>query len=579
MTERILFVTKRSQIALLPGLTTRYPGLRPVAGARSLLTLMQAQGIDCLSPDGIQDEAVQRLDLERIVTSVELVRAVLAVSEVQEGRKAFACLKLMMALATHLRMHAVASHFGAEAFLVKGAEIAPLASSFGAEQFPTHASAGQSPPPSLPVLPVLNSFSRPFTLDMRANNARTDPEKGMPAFFRLEMSRKTHAQTTLRNTQQALRSLYERGKAARLQLIAGAHAPDPGLAREIAELAFPISGSELDRQRIGEFVTSLLASVEANKQALEMFLDRFGKKLRLVVFDSPANPLEVALAEACRERGIETSEESHGCMVVHGDGARENAARIMAGAGYNWTPDIATIIPRSPLQTRGAPPDKQVIQVNRIRPPEPVIPAGRPFRILFAPNFLRWHACVPALTASCFDIHAIAAELAEAVAQRTDWALDIRVKTSTEDKPGAASMSVDRGLVPADVEPLYAFGNNIRNASRDSYAQSMAVADLVITEGVTAVMIEALEYRTPVLLMNRSAERVPSLPATRLEQLREGWRCAVYASSLEEDFPALIAEIARRHHGKPLLDDELSGLCWTDSPPGQPHYLNQLLAR
>lgn len=251
----------------------------------------------------------------------------------------------------------------------------------------------------------------------------------------------------------------------------------------------------------------------------------------------------------------------------------------MAGGGYNWTPDIATIIPRSPQQARGAPPDKAVIEVNRVQPVPRERLAAIPFRILFAPNFLRWHLAVPALTASCFDIHAIAGELAAAVAKQPDWLLDIRVKTTTADTPGAASMSVDRGLVPADVESLFTMGPNVRNASRDSYSQSMQQADLVITEGVTAVMIEALEHRTPVLLMNRSAARIPSLPATRLDQLRDGKRHAVYASSLEEDFTALIAEILQRHHGKPLTDAEISAFCWTDAPSGQPHYLNALLGK
>ena len=83
-----------------------------------------------------------------------------------------------------------------------------------------------------------------------------------------------------------------------------------------------------------------------------------------------------------------------------------------------------------------------------------------------------------------------------------------------------------------------------------------------MTEGLTAVMFEALEHRTPVLLLSDGGI-LPSLPAVGAADLLAGApRGAVYAATAADDLAAVLGAIRARHEGQPLTDAELADYVW-----------------
>ncbi|MEZ5870629.1 MAG: hypothetical protein R3D32_02060 [Nitratireductor sp.] len=575
----LLFVTSRSQVSRLRTLHLANPGLGFVAGSKSLERAISETGLKYISSDGGFPESRQREALDSITALIRTISTMLAEFGVRESWRHLVERELLQQLSAHQRFVLVAMRENADGMRLINGELASLEAGFGRPGASEPKVVSGSPTlSSPPFLPVLNPFSRPYVLDMRANNARTDPQPDWPRFLRMTLSARNRFHTVSQNTQQAVRSFYQRHKASRIKLLPLAPHVDERLATAIGNISINCEHLSLSQSALRSFVLHLLAELTASKATVDGFLNRFGQNLKLVVLDSPANPLEVALAHACLERGIETVEESHGCMVIHGGELRERASAIMASSGNNWTTDVRTIVPRSPVQAIRAPENCRIVPVNRVKPQSGPSDQNKPFRILLAPNFFPWHMAIPALTATCHETLDVAKFLAGIVARRQDWQLDMRIKVTTADTPGAVSPQLDRGLLPYHVDPLADMGSNIRNASADSYSRSLEEADLVVSEGVTSVMIEALEYRTPVLLLNRSKERIPSMPAARLADMAGvERRFAVYASSTEEDCEAILQAISRLHKGRPLRDDEIGEFCWLGETALDGHYLQYLL--
>lgn len=582
--NQALIITDRSQLLLLPAIKTAHPQMSFMAGAKSLETQMLTAGYEPLSPDKLCNEARQQSMLTLIVGSVDQASRILEQLGLPEGQRALIALELLRALSFLAQTNAAAKMLEMAPMVLVGDRLMPPGYTSALPASPTMQgkAAGSTAPSSLrpPILPLVNPFGRPFVLDLRAANARTPPSSQTPPFVRLTAT--THASAfglALRNAQQGLRTLYQKHKASRLKLRLGQLQINPQIVARLEDAEFPIDDEGVEARWIAMTVAETLAAIASCKQAIDGFLDRYGSNLALIALDSPVKPLEVALAQAAQERGIPCVEESHGCMVVHGGGARQDAATIMAGGGYNWIPDVPTLVPRSKIQARAAPADKSLLAVNRVVPfRKPSDPRKRPFRVLYAPNFMRWHMAVPAFTATCFETFDMAAALARLVAAHPGWHLDIRIKVAVNDTPTANQMAANRGLTPPDVEPLFALAGNVRNASGDSFSRNLEDADLVITEGVTAVMIEALEYRTPVLLLNRSPDRISSMPAWRHSDLATAEsRNATYAASIGAELEPVLGLIEKRHKGKPLTDAELQDFCWVEAPPHQPHYLQSLL--
>ena len=575
MDKNCIFLTNPAEVAGYVALERRGIGFLPVAATKSVETLLHDKAIDCATPEGHFPESMQEEVLDRILRQIQLIAKILESLQVSPGRRACISLQLLFALSAFESRIAVANSLCCNPHELVGAKPLPLAFPVFSAKMIAPMTGGRARAET-PFLPLLNGFGTAWLLDMRANNARTAPAPGLPRHIRLTAaSNCSYAKALAKNTVQGVRAMLQDTKAARAVILPGKPVPSVAIEAALRPAIFAMTGDLKQAGALAAYATLLLAGIEADSAAAEQLLDRHGKHLRLVVLDSPANTLEAALAEASRHRCIPVIEESHGAIVVHGGGNRQQAAAMLAGGGYNWIPDADWLVPRSPLQAIGAPPSKRMLKVNRMVAAYPQSAVTACFKILFAPNFVRWNLAIPALTATCFDIHAIAGHMVSVLARRPDLEMDMRIKLTTRDAPSAHETEIDRGLLPRDLERFYSAAKNIRNASALSWPRLLSDCDLVVTEGVTSVMFEALEHRKPVLLMNRCAKRVPSLPAWRLDALQKpAGRNAVYASSCEEDTGALLDAIIQRHHGKPLLDGELRQHCWVDEPKTGKHYLH-----
>ncbi|MBI1417776.1 MAG: hypothetical protein GC146_11185 [Limimaricola sp.] len=302
----------------------------------------------------------------------------------------------------------------------------------------------------------------------------------------------------------------------------------------------------------------------SHRDAMARFVADFGRPER-ARFNFIKHEGMAGFASALSDLGVETTMLSHGCMVPHGPDVRRRVAERLSSAIYNSHPSIKVIAPRSPLQAAGKLPWQVVDSVVRLVPPAAEAPASLPFRVLFAPNYLPWHECFHGMAISDFDTYHCIEALAGVIAGLDDFRMDLRIRTTPLDVANAKRVPELIAIKPEDVAHLIAPEKGIYDATYGSHATLIAEADLVVTEGVTAVIFEALEARKPVLLLQRSRELTPSLPSWTLVDLANHIdRNAVYSASIADDLAAVLQMIRTRHNGRPLRNEELSGLIWTD---------------
>ena len=267
---------------------------------------------------------------------------------------------------------------------------------------------------------------------------------------------------------------------------------------------------------------------------------------------------------ALHESGIKTSLKSHGALVPHGSGARERVVTHLSNCVNNSFPDIAELLPRSPLQAEAANPGQTITQRSRLHQPnsanhDPL----RPFRVYYAPNCFGWIDGYHGVSISCFETLRCMEYLAQRVTQMPSTELFLRIKTTASDMANKGEKPPERAVAPGDVAHLFSPQAGVIDACHGSHSEYLSRADLVVSEGVTAVMFESLEHRKPLLLLNESRLRPPSLPAVTLEQLRAGAaRSPVYAGYCDSSLPKLLTLIGERHRDAPLRDDELRDYIW-----------------
>ncbi|MEO1141941.1 MAG: hypothetical protein AAFW66_06310, partial [Pseudomonadota bacterium] len=179
----------------------------------------------------------------------------------------------------------------------------------------------------------------------------------------------------------------------------------------------------------------------------------------------------------------------------------------------------------------------------------------------FAPNFLSWFVCFHGMTQSCFEAEYCIRKLVETIRELPKVELYLRIKTTVQDNASKLAKLPTRGLLPADISDVFDPAHGIIDATHGSHQKYLTDADLVVTEGATAVMFEALEHRKPVLFLNRDISREPSLPAIRLPG-SISQRAACYTASALEDLVPTVTSLEHHHKDKPLTNSELSGFVW-----------------
>ncbi len=275
------------------------------------------------------------------------------------------------------------------------------------------------------------------------------------------------------------------------------------------------------------------------------------------------------IASALDKLGVETKMYSHGCMVSYGSRQRALVSSALANSIYNQHPAMRTLVPRSPLQASSVSGSEKVVRCVRqmsssLRSPSKHTQGqSRTFRAYYAPNFLPWHSAYHGLTITCFETYRCLKELARCVQDKSWLELYIRIKTTNSDQGIAKPKKGERALMPSVLKTICSSTSRIHDATLESHADNLRLADLVITEGVTAVIFEALEYRKPVLLLNDSAMRFPSLPSVSLsESSLQPRRAAVYSVSRLKFLNRAIELIRDFHVNGPLEDSELSPYIW-----------------
>ena len=322
--------------------------------------------------------------------------------------------------------------------------------------------------------------------------------------------------------------------------------------------------------RIGGFVNDVLSNslciFETYYCAMKNFLADANYVPSIALFNHAQTEVTAGFATALRDRGAITSMVSQGGLVVHGSQARVVVSEILAGAIYNYHPSMRQVAPRSPMQV-GPAWNASVIRQVRIKDSDHSRSSDeRPFKVVYAPNFVSWYECFHGLSASCFETRVCAERLSSAVKRLDGVNLFIRIKTTNADVSEKGVENSSRGLTPSDLSDLIDEQSGVFDASHGSHAGLIADSNLVITEGVSTVMFEALEHRKPVLLLNQHPLRTPSLPSFNAAELTTGSsRHAVYSASSEDDLDLIISQILDLHKDQPLNEYELRPYVWTGS--------------
>lgn len=355
-----------------------------------------------------------------------------------------------------------------------------------------------------------------------------------------------------------LANMWERfrakGRGPLTQMFSASARPlrDRGLHAAISGLKDPVA------RRV------LTATVLAHQN----YRDAFGGWLAIygvpeeAVFNHIAHAGLAGIADCLKSLNVPLRMASHGALVAHGSPERLALAQAICRSINNTHPAISQIEPRSPMQAKDAFDGQKIHKVRRIAPmPETRPEAG--FTIYAAPNFQPWYECYFGLSVACFDIVDILENLARSAGKLGNGAtVLVRIKTTTQDVAKASKIPTIRGVLPDDISQILAMGA-VEDACFGSHRGYLDRSDLVVTEGVTAVMFEALEARKPVLLLQPAAGHEAALPGRSLAQaMGEGRRAAVYVASIEEDLPPMLDWLDRQHRGKPLTDAEVAPWVW-----------------
>jgi hypothetical protein len=329
---------------------------------------------------------------------------------------------------------------------------------------------------------------------------------------------------------------------------------------------FKIETSLVEDRQVREFLERCINEVfeeyVSYKAGILGFFKREGLPSR-AIFNHMQRVERVAVADLLKDTDCETVFFSHGCFVPYGGGPRHNIVRTVGDAQFNSSPVVDKINPRSPLQVVDGRSVEKICRVTSIGQGSSTEGRADSFKAYYAPNYVTWYKAIWGVNATCFDTLSCAEALTAAVVANPKLSLLIRVKTTARDKAVKRHNELHKGLVPEDVFHLFDPDNRVYDACTGSHSRYMDASDVVVTEGVTAVMFEALENRKPVLLLNASSNVTPSLPHWSYQKaITEPGRNAVYAASKQDDLGKLLMEIKRKHLGRPLTNEELEKYIW-----------------
>lgn len=508
-----------------------------IAGSQNILNLAKRDGIDLVNPDDLLDEVTKQEIMQWVHETTVAMQIAMAAVELEEAETS------VVLSQTIKRLFQIAGPLALENGL-RLPTIDPLTISVPDFQKVTHKPRNLAPP--------FGRMNSRLILDFSSSSGKSASSNDEN---RWQVSAKHDPCFGLANFAANFWRGITKQNRVRFDIAPLPKQPTPSATANTI-------GTSVKASDISRWAEEILLEFHHHKHAILAFLKGAKNLPPAATFNNTGEVKLAAYIDALGALGVPTEMASHGAMVAHGTGARLEISSILANGIYNHCPGIEPIVPRSPLQVPEGFPENRIRKTSRLTPVNQKT-TDRPFTIYYAPNFLKWDQCFHGLSPSCFETRACAEGLAAAFRKLENAKLNIRVKTTVADV-AKKDPSVERGLLPEDLEDLYDPANNINNCAYGSHKALIEEADLVITEGVTAVMFEALEYRIPVLLLNKSPERTPSLPAAWLKELKATHkRFAVYASGVEPGLAELLGKIKEKHFDHVLMDEELSSLVWT----------------
>ncbi len=406
--------------------------------------------------------------------------------------------------------------------------------------------------------------NRSFFLDFSSQSAKklSDRSEILPLRILLPKSGQSALGIQMQNAVQHFKQLRS-GQRVRLTIPhTGSQEQAPCNWENVASLLGKSATPSTANSIVARLVNAY-AEFDMAKRALGGFLKNCKQLPEYASFNNLGSMELSGFAAAAHETQLPVHFTSHGAMIAHGDAQRKLITGVLSRAIFNEPACATHLLTRSKLQVAREPNVRKLKPRVRVSPfVEAPEPNNRPFRVYLAPNFLSWYGNYHGITHSCFEAEYCIRKLAQAVAPSHDLVMDLRLKTSTNDVARKKLKEPDRGLLPSDVADLIDEKNGIFDASYGSHSAFMEKADLVVTEGVTAVTFEALEMRKPLLFVNKTATRAPALPATRIISGQDMPRSATYCCGADDNLKEVLQRLRRDHLGKPLTNAELSGLVW-----------------
>lgn len=273
-----------------------------------------------------------------------------------------------------------------------------------------------------------------------------------------------------------------------------------------------------------------------------------------------------AAMAALKDLGITTRFQSHGGMHVFGSAAQCRISALLSESRFNGFPAAGLLHPRGPMQEPDAQPDQQVVRANdRLVPYSAGDQAAKgrtQFRIAYIPSFIAWHSNYWGLANSCYDTFDVAAHLLELAQDLPDAELRFRIRGMRDTRLKGSRRRVMTGLDFAPLRARMESLGNVLDCSGQSYAELLDWADIVITEGITAVTYDALERRKPVLSLRASRNIRGAFAAEHPSILASQGRRALYSADIASFPKSAIDHLSKAHLGKPLADEELQGLLY-----------------
>ncbi len=410
-------------------------------------------------------------------------------------------------------------------------------------------------------------FSRPFLVNLNSQSGKKFADEGARhVHLSFERPSAPFLKTAIGNKLQLFKSLSP-GTRLRYKLRAGdpSKVVMPGLenAEELQSNLQEVALAEIIQTIVGR-LKQTVDEFNTVFHSTKVWLEGVKRSPTKAQFNNAGSISLAAMGHAFGEQDIAVDFFSHGAMISHGSPDRKFITEVLSRSIYNEPDYASSLLPRSPLQVCAQRNKSKIVSKVRLSgensAAEPV-EANRPFRIYFAPNFLSWFVCFHGMTQSCFEAEYCIRKLVETVSELPDVELYLRIKTTVQDNAKKLAKLPTRGLLPADISDVFDPARGIIDATHGSHQKYLGDADLVVTEGATAVMFEALEHRKPVLFLNRDVSREPSLPSIRLPG-PVSQRGACYTAGAMKDLTATLHSIMQHHKDKPLTNTELSSFIW-----------------